>query len=121
MKRKTEAWLVDTIDDRSLHYTRADAEHEQSLYGGTITPLVRRDPKEEAVVRSALKLEKYVHYFLEFPEGFHSDALDVAKAAAEYRASRKKAKGDYLDEVVAERTKRNRKFPAMVATRRKGK
>lgn len=58
MKRqKTEAWLVEANGERRLTFLSKLKVGE--MFAGTqvkrITPLVRRDPKAEAVLRAAVK------------------------------------------------------------------
>jgi hypothetical protein len=101
-RRKTEAWLVEWADDGQffgLFRDKATAlisvDQSGSHQSLRITPLVRRDPKAEAVVRAA---EKLVRWWEEMgtacnPHSANADPADrVMSAVDALLASRKRAK-----------------------------
>lgn len=97
MKRKTEAWLIQLEDQRRFAVLLPFKPGEP--YGATfvkhVTPLVRRDPKAEAVVRAA---EQLVRWWEEMgtacnPGSLNADPADRMMGAVHaLLASRKRKK-----------------------------
>lgn len=96
-RRKTEAWLVELQRGRRIvAFTKQDAVFEGNRSDAVVvTPLVRRDPKAEAVVRAA---EKLVRWWEEMgtacnPGSLNADPADRMMGAVDALwVSRKKAK-----------------------------
>ena len=100
-RRKTEAWLVvDESGNEFLYPYKQDSDdkiHDLDADGetGLVIPLVRRDPKAEAVVRAA---EKLVRWWEEMgtacnPGSLNADPADRMMGAVHaLLASRKRAK-----------------------------
>lgn len=82
MSRKTEAWLVELQRGRRIvAFTKQDAVFEGNRSDAVVvTPLVRRDPKAEAVVRAALKWhEEYDNFDNDEPLREAIDALQASR------------------------------------------
>lgn len=102
-RRKTEAWLVENEDgevvgvwylendarDQALELRDRAAERTGQELSFTVTPLVRRDPKAEAVVKAAVQVKAAWNS----STAKWSRAVDVLGEAVDaLLAARKKAK-----------------------------
>ena len=109
-RRKTEAWLVENEDgevvgvwylendarDQALELRDRAAERTGQELSFTVTPLMRRDPKAEAVVRAAVKWHQTRHE-AGAHGGFNAElselvTRDLKIAVHALQASQKKAK-----------------------------
>lgn len=92
---KTEAWLVErddgarsVVDDRDPR--RAELMRLLARPGATRTPLMRRDPKAEAVLRQVKRLADYVRVNDEWDNSVPGGVRELVDLYAKLEASRKR-------------------------------
>lgn len=95
MTRKVEAWLVEVAPGISHVWANREAARRFAMQppgirNGKVIPLVRRDPKVEAVLRQVSMLADYVSVNDEWDNAVPGGVRELVDLFAKYEASRKR-------------------------------